>query len=230
MNADELIETRAGLALANAAWSEGASTMLRSVNEHNDHEPWTRPVSPYSQPLLARIKSEGHVVTAPTDEQPPVYLALDLWQALGLPVEEFDGYYDRNGWADTWSNLLDPARRRFGRGECGKDAGGEPCVLTGEHLVHYGASDVGSSEPLPFPTAPSADRDKLRMEDDYQHIYWFDPVEGCWVAYRRADCVGEEELPQGTLATLATVDNRGWSTADRQEALAEAHGRFDGWE
>lgn len=44
------------------------------------------------------------------------------------------------------------------------------------------------------------ERETLRIEDDYSHIYWRDPVEGCWVAYRRADCVGEEELPAEALA------------------------------
>lgn len=43
-------------------------------------------------------------------------------------------------------------------------------------------------------TAPREDR-ALRAEPDYSYIYWRDPVEGCWVAYQRADCVGDEELP-----------------------------------
>ncbi|KTR79136.1 hypothetical protein NS234_01840 [Microbacterium oxydans] len=62
-SADDLIATRVGLALANTAWQEGASTMLRSVNEHDegkpgDRKPWSAPVSPYSAPLLARMKTE----------------------------------------------------------------------------------------------------------------------------------------------------------------------------
>lgn len=44
------------------------------------------------------------------------------------------------------------------------------------------------------------EREALHIEDDYSHIYWRDPVEGCWVAYRRADCVGEEELPAKALS------------------------------
>lgn len=36
----------------------------------------------------------------------------------------------------------------------------------------------------------------IRVEEDGSHLYWFDPVEGCWVAFRRVDCVGEEELPR----------------------------------
>jgi len=60
---DDLIATRAGLALANAAWHEGASATLRSVNEHDDDAsspgmPWSKPISPYSGPLLARIRED----------------------------------------------------------------------------------------------------------------------------------------------------------------------------
>lgn len=39
----------------------------------------------------------------------------------------------------------------------------------------------------------------LHIEEDGSHIYWADPVEGCWVAFRRVDCVGEEELPDRRL-------------------------------
>lgn len=85
-----------------------------------------------------------------SNESPPVYLACDLWMALGLPVGEFDRYYSRNGWADTWSNLLHEVRKHF-RSSCGIDVAGEPCVLMANHLApHYGASDVGSSDPLPI--------------------------------------------------------------------------------
>lgn len=57
MSIDDLIETREGLALANAAWKEGASAMLRAVNEH-ESGPWVKPVSPYSAPLLRRIATD----------------------------------------------------------------------------------------------------------------------------------------------------------------------------
>jgi hypothetical protein len=84
--------------------------------------------------------------------EPPIYLALDLWMALGLDDREFDAYYDRNGWADTWSNLLGRVREHF-RGEtCGwVTEDGEPCVIdiAGHVGPHMGASDVGASEPLP---------------------------------------------------------------------------------
>lgn len=87
-------------------------------------------------------------------EHPPVYLALDLWQALDLPMREFDSYYERNGWADTWSNLLAEVRRsaRFDACTAVTDDG-EPCVMQmlGHIGPHIGASDVGSSEPLPVP-------------------------------------------------------------------------------
>lgn len=82
---------------------------------------------------------------------PPVYLAADLWDALGAPTADFDSYYARNGWADTWANLLGTVRDHF-KPKCGHDADGEPCVLTAGHLPpHYGASDVGRSEPVPVP-------------------------------------------------------------------------------
>lgn len=87
---------------------------------------------------------------APADSH-PVYLALDLWMALGMPSNGFDGYYERNGWADTWANLLDAVRRQSGRKECPIIADGEGCVLINGHIgPHMGASDVGSSEPLPL--------------------------------------------------------------------------------
>ena len=87
---------------------------------------------------------------APADSH-PAYLALDLWMALGIPSNGFDGYYERNGWADTWANLLDAVRRQSGRKECPIVADGEGCVLINGHIgPHMGASDVGSSEPLPL--------------------------------------------------------------------------------
>lgn len=84
--------------------------------------------------------------------KPPTYLALDLWMAMGMGAREFDAYYERNGWADTWANLLGEVRKTF-RGEtCGWVENGEPCVISivGHIGRHMGASDVGSSEPLPL--------------------------------------------------------------------------------
>jgi hypothetical protein len=87
----------------------------------------------------------------PEPSRPPVYLAADLWQALGAPISDFDAYYERNGWADTWANVLGTVRDHF-RPKCGQDTEGEACVLTAGHLTpHYGPSDVGSSEPVPVP-------------------------------------------------------------------------------
>ena len=83
---------------------------------------------------------------------PPAYLALDLWMALGLPVDAFDVYYERNGWAGTWAALLHDVRRRMGAEPCWEPAGnGERCVLLphGDLMPHMGASDVGTSEALP---------------------------------------------------------------------------------
>lgn len=80
---------------------------------------------------------------------PPVYLAADLWDALGAPTADFDSYYARNGWADTWANLLGAVRDHF-KPKCEEDVEGEPCALTAGHLTpHYGPSDVGRSEPVP---------------------------------------------------------------------------------
>lgn len=94
------------------------------------------------------VYETGHGPVRPSTA-PPVYLAADLWDALGAPTQDFDAYYERNRWADTWSNLLGIVRDRF-RPKCGADTEGEPCVLTAGHLPpHYGSSDVGSHEPVP---------------------------------------------------------------------------------
>ena len=50
MTVEELLDTRAGLALAKAAWSEGSGAMLRAVNASGL---WRKPENPYSPPLLA---------------------------------------------------------------------------------------------------------------------------------------------------------------------------------
>lgn len=98
------------------------------------------------------IREDMRSALEAVDPGPPVYLALDLWQSLNLPLGEFDGYYERNGWADTWSNLNHEIRLRSGATACGNTDSGEPCVLlTPNHPVHHGFSDVGSFEPLPIP-------------------------------------------------------------------------------
>ena len=87
--------------------------------------------------------------------KPPAYLALDLWMALGLDDREFDAYYERNGWADTWSNLLAEVRRSVRMETCSAvTPEGEPCVMQmlGHVGPHMGASDVGTAEPLPQPS------------------------------------------------------------------------------
>lgn len=53
-SAEDLLATDAGLALANAAWQEGAAARYRY--EQMDFT-GDRPDSPYSAPLLARIKA-----------------------------------------------------------------------------------------------------------------------------------------------------------------------------
>lgn len=74
---------------------------------------------------------------------------LDLWVALGLPDAEFEGYYERNGYAETWAALLDAARVTP---LCGAPTDSGPCVLR-QHAgpVHYAADDVGRGEALPWP-------------------------------------------------------------------------------
>lgn len=101
--------------------------------------------------LADAILAAGFRRGAPAEPAaPPAYLALDLWQALNLPVSEFDAYFERNRWADTWANLLDRVRRLAGRKECPVMVDGEGCELMNGHSgPHMGASDVGTSEPLP---------------------------------------------------------------------------------
>ena len=88
---------------------------------------------------------------------PDAYLALDLWIALGLDSRDFDAYYERNGWANTWANLLGEIRSRS-LPACAVIEYGEQCELIGGHIgPHMGASDVGSSEPLPFSESRARD-------------------------------------------------------------------------
>lgn len=55
---EELVMTRAGLALANTAFEEGLSAGIRACNATDDGAPFKKPVSPYSAPLLAIIKAD----------------------------------------------------------------------------------------------------------------------------------------------------------------------------
>jgi hypothetical protein len=54
---DTLLDSTAGLALANAAFHEGLSAGIRACNDAEGGRVFTKPVSPYSAPLLAAIKS-----------------------------------------------------------------------------------------------------------------------------------------------------------------------------
>jgi len=56
--AEDLLDTRAGLALANEAYRGGLSAGIRACNESLEGEPFVKPVSPYSAPLLALIKAD----------------------------------------------------------------------------------------------------------------------------------------------------------------------------
>lgn len=82
------------------------------------------------------------------------YLAADLWYAMGGNAEDFVDYYERNGWANTWAALLQAIRVARGAELCAAfDPHIEgPCVLMKHNpsFPHYGASDVGRGEPLPF--------------------------------------------------------------------------------
>lgn len=87
-------------------------------------------------------------------DAPPSYLALDLWAALGGEPQAFHDYYARNGWSNTWATLLRAVRIQSGATRCGeysREIEG-PCVLLrhSDSSPHYGADDVGKSEPLPF--------------------------------------------------------------------------------
>ncbi|RKS16727.1 hypothetical protein DFO58_3284 [Arthrobacter sp. AG1021] len=56
---EELVTTRAGLALANTAFGEGLSAGIRACNASGPDRPFKKPVSPYSAPLLAMIKADS---------------------------------------------------------------------------------------------------------------------------------------------------------------------------
>lgn len=75
-------------------------------------------------------------------DAPPAYLALDLWMALGFDSRDFDAYYERNGWANTWSNLLAGVRDIVGREYCLQVVDNEYCQLDAGHIgPHMGESD-----------------------------------------------------------------------------------------
>jgi hypothetical protein len=59
LKAEDLLDTRAGLALANAAFGEGLSAGIKACNEAEGKQPFVKPESPYSAPLLAMVKA-GH--------------------------------------------------------------------------------------------------------------------------------------------------------------------------
>lgn len=57
-NAENLLDTRAGLALANAAYNEGVRHTLRAVSESEDTGVFVKPESPYF-PEWARMKRDS---------------------------------------------------------------------------------------------------------------------------------------------------------------------------
>ncbi len=172
MKREEVIEeARAGLAAFDEYWGAGAPVNLehgrpwelirgllsvfeKALTPTDDERKLARAMARVEQLSdhlgIPYVYETGHGPVRPTTAL-PVYLAADLWDALGAPAGDFDAYYERNRWADTWSNLLGTVRDRF-RPKCGQDTEGEPCVLTAGHLPpHYGPSDVGSHEPVPVP-------------------------------------------------------------------------------
>jgi hypothetical protein len=58
MSVDDPIETREGLALASAAWREGAAAMARAMKEAEETGLFERPANPYSAQLLRMIMEE----------------------------------------------------------------------------------------------------------------------------------------------------------------------------
>lgn len=102
------------------------------------------------QALADSLADEGYLRT-PGEQEPPTYLALDLWVALGCDPAAFDAYYERHGWAETWAALLHAVREARGERPCGEMVDGEPCVLLPHTMTpHTGASDVGSGEHVPW--------------------------------------------------------------------------------
>lgn len=69
MSIEDLLDTRAGLALANAAYSEGAADMLKACNRAGPGQVFNKPVSPYSAPLLKMIKVGTEPEAAPDLEK-----------------------------------------------------------------------------------------------------------------------------------------------------------------
>lgn len=55
---DDLLDTRAGLALASGAFAEGMGAAINACNESLEGDPFVRPLNPYSAALLAMIKAD----------------------------------------------------------------------------------------------------------------------------------------------------------------------------
>lgn len=70
---DALLESTAGLALANAAFHEGLRAGIRACNDADNGRVFTKPVSPYSAPLLSAIKARTpqQLQTILTDQKDP---------------------------------------------------------------------------------------------------------------------------------------------------------------
>lgn len=53
---DQLLDTRAGLVIASAAFHEGVSATLKAVESSEETGIYKNPVDPYSSALLKKIK------------------------------------------------------------------------------------------------------------------------------------------------------------------------------
>lgn len=160
---------------------------------------WGNP-PPVEQPAAPQpAVPDGH-------HAPPTYLALDVWQALGLPVDQFDGYYERNGWAETWAVLMAAVR---GPAQCERPVDGDVCVLAphSESNPCYAASDVGSSEPLPFPPAVPDGEDAPSFCACTTECSGEDM--SCPLARERAKSEGGEDVPARLEAAAGAADQFG---------------------
>jgi hypothetical protein len=97
---------------------------------------------------LAALVAEGGFQHMSEVDAVQQWMTLQLWMALGLDSQAFDGYINEHGWADTWSNLLGVVRGL--RTPCAEPIGGDDyCVFAQGHSgPHYGASDVGPPNDL----------------------------------------------------------------------------------
>ncbi|MBF6138092.1 hypothetical protein IU501_34555 [Nocardia otitidiscaviarum] len=134
-----------------------AQQLMRYIFDHHEHLEERGDV-PFveSVPLENWLRQHAHRAETTELEQgrravlaAQIQFAMDLWIALGCPIDGFDGYLERTHIANTWPNLLGVVRALFVP-KCGKPTDGGPCVLS-EHKTGpcHSREDVGVSEPVP---------------------------------------------------------------------------------